>query len=340
MFSDLFKDSTTAMTVVFIVAMSVFNVLFINAFNQSGRYQPGDFFRFPAEANLLQDGFIHSSQAVAYGATPVDVGVGSEAEEVGFIIVENAALLNTNNPLSNIVPTREGVFIYKVQKGDTVSRIAANFGISVNTVLWANDNLRPASLMPGQEIIILPVTGILHHVEEGETIEDIANKYDVSAQKILNANPGLVPAKISLMPTIIVPDTRPPQSSGLLAKLPDLFGYFAIPTTGWNWAKLHNYNAVDIANACGTAVYAAAEGLVVEASGDEWNGGYGRYVSIEHPNGTKTKYAHNDKNLVSVGDYVAKGDQIAVIGNTGLTHGPTGCHLHFEVRGAKNPFAK
>ena len=142
MFSDLFKDSTTAMTVVFIVAMSVFNVLFIN------------FFRFPAEANLLQDGFIHSSQAVAYGATPVDVGVGSEAEEVGFIIVENAALLNTNNPLSNIVPTREGVFVYKVQKGDTVSRIAANFGISVNTILWANDNLRPASLMPGQEIII------------------------------------------------------------------------------------------------------------------------------------------------------------------------------------------
>ena len=114
----------------------------------------------------------------------------------------------------------------------------------------------------------------------------------------------------------------------------------SIPTTGWNWAKLHNYNAVDIANACGTPIYSSAEGLVVESSNGDWNEGYGRYIVIEHPNNTKTKYAHNQKNLVSVGDYVAKGDQIAVIGNTGLTHGPTGCHLHFEVNGARNPFAK
>jgi lysostaphin len=122
--------------------------------------------------------------------------------------------------------------------------------------------------------------------------------------------------------------------------LPDLAGYFAIPTTGWNWGRLHKYNAVDIANACGTPIYASAEGLIVEAASSGWNEGYGEYIVIEHPNGTKTKYAHNRKIMVSIGDYVLKGDQIAEIGNTGFTHGPTGCHLHFEIFGAKNPFAK
>ena len=169
-----------------------------------------------------------------------------------------------------------------------------------------------------------------------------ARAESLSIDKILNANPSLIPSKLSIRSTIIIPDSRPIRSGQLssLYRLPDLPGYFAIPTTGWNWGRLHNYNAVDIANACGTPIYAAAEGLVIKERSSGWNEGYGKYIVIEHPNSTKTKYAHNQKNVVSIGDYVLKGDQIAVIGNTGFTHGPTGCHLHFEVRGAKNPFAK
>jgi murein DD-endopeptidase MepM/ murein hydrolase activator NlpD len=71
-----------------------------------------------------------------------------------------------------------------------------------------------------------------------------------------------------------------------------------------------------------------------------WNDGYGHFLLIEHPNGTKTRYAHLQSMMVSVGQYVNQGDRIALMGNTGNTHGPTGCHLHFEVLGAKNPFAK
>ncbi len=128
------------------------------------------------------------------------------------------------------------------------------------------------------------------------------------------------------------------------ANLPDLKNYFALPAIGWNWGELHNYNAVDIANQCGASVHAAAEGLVVadENFGDGssgWNDGYGIFVLLEHPNGTKTRYAHLDKAIVRVGDYVNRGGEIGVMGSTGNTHGPTGCHLHFEVYGAKNPFA-
>ena len=121
---------------------------------------------------------------------------------------------------------------------------------------------------------------------------------------------------------------------------PDNVGYFRMPTTGWNWGRLHNQNAVDIANNCGTPIYAAAEGLITESASDGWNSGYGNYIKIKHPNNTETLYSHNDENIILAGQYVKQGDLIAYMGNTGNTHGPTGCHLHFEVRGAKNPLAK
>jgi len=115
---------------------------------------------------------------------------------------------------------------------------------------------------------------------------------------------------------------------------------YILPARGWNWGILHDFNAVDIADACGKPIYASYEGLVIEESDDNfWNNGYGNYILIEHPNNTKTRYAHTLKNLVKVGDYVLQGQQIALIGNSGNTHGLSGCHLHFEVYGAKNPFA-
>lgn len=116
--------------------------------------------------------------------------------------------------------------------------------------------------------------------------------------------------------------------------------YFSPPTFGWNWGKLHNYNAVDIANSCGTPIYASAEGFIIETNSDgDWNNGYGNDIIIEHTNNTQTLYSHLQKVLVRVGDHVKAKDLIGYMGNTGNTDGPTGCHLHFEVYGAKNPLA-
>ncbi|MFN7088408.1 MAG: M23 family metallopeptidase, partial [Candidatus Paceibacteria bacterium] len=62
-------------------------------------------------------------------------------------------------------------------------------------------------------------------------------------------------------------------------------GFFRAPTTGWNWGRLHRVNAVDIANACGTPVFAAASGFVVDARASGWTGGYGNLIRILHDNG-------------------------------------------------------
>lgn len=105
---------------------------------------------------------------------------------------------------------------------------------------------------------------------------------------------------------------------------------FVMPTTGvwtsgfgFRWGVLHA--GIDIANAIGTPILAAADGVVI-AAGSE--GGYGNLVKLRHADGTVTLYGHNSSIMVSVGERVMAGDQIAKMGNTGNSTGP---HCHFEV---------
>lgn len=103
-----------------------------------------------------------------------------------------------------------------------------------------------------------------------------------------------------------------------------VYGYTFTSGFKWRWGKLHS--GVDLAVAEGTPVYAADNGKVIVA--EDSGNGYGNYIIIDHQNGFKTLYGHNSELLVSVGDIVAKGDKIALSGNTGNSTGP---HLHFEI---------
>ena len=102
--------------------------------------------------------------------------------------------------------------------------------------------------------------------------------------------------------------------------------------------RLHGANAVDFAHPVGGTVLAAASGTVIVAKGrGSYSGGYGNYIVINHSNGVQTLYAHLSAVEVTAGQVVTQGQEIAKSGNTGKTTGP---HLHFEVRGAKNPFGR
>jgi len=269
---------------------------------------------------------------------------GSSDSFLGFILLDSFSLLAPDNPLNTILSTREGLMVYQVQPEDTISEIAAKFDISVEAILWTNSGLRSSLIKPGQEIIILPVEGVLHEVKEGDTLDFIAGLYGVNPEEIKEFNPKFQEILQAPGGRLIIPHGRPLQKNIYVSRWTgdflDLGSYFSVPTTGWNWGRLHEYNAVDIANRCGTPVYAAAEGLVVEANSGGWNNGYGKYIKIEHPNKTYTLYAHLNEILTEEGKYILQGTLIGSMGNTGNTHGPTGCHLHFEVYGAKNPFAK
>jgi murein DD-endopeptidase MepM/ murein hydrolase activator NlpD len=93
---------------------------------------------------------------------------------------------------------------------------------------------------------------------------------------------------------------------------------------GTRWGRLHE--GIDITASTGTPIWAAAAGTVIHAG---WLGGYGNLVVVDHGNGLATAYAHASAILVAVGQQVAQGETVSLVGSTGNSSGP---HLHFEVR--------
>jgi len=230
------------------------------------------------------------------------------------------------------------ISIYVVREGDTISEIAKMFDVSVNTIKWSN-NLSSSTLKVGSTLVILPVSGVKHTVVKGDTLAGIAKKYKGDVDEIASYN-GLDKSEgLAVDTTIIIPDGEITAISSHLSGssgLKEYVGYFLRPIIGGHKTQgLHGHNGVDLASNYGSNVLAAADGEVIVSRQDGWNGGYGNYIVVKHGNGTQTLYAHLSGNAVSVGQSVKQGQIIGQMGNSGKA---TGIHLHFEVRGAKNPF--
>jgi LysM repeat protein len=236
---------------------------------------------------------------------------------------------------------------YVVREGDSLASIAKMFDVSVNTILWANSIARGTKITVGQTLAILPVSGVQHTVKKGDTIASISKKYKGDVDEIVSYN-GLVEGE--LLPVgslVIVPDgeiavtvvkTKPATSKVRGASGPSYDGYYRAPMASYRKTQgLHGYNGVDLVSHDGIGAYvmASAAGTVIIARQGGYNGGYGNYVVIKHGNGTQTLYGHLKGVAVSAGQYVAQGQLIGYEGNTGRS---SGTHLHFEVRGARNPF--
>ncbi len=224
-------------------------------------------------------------------------------------------------------------FVHTVRPGDTVKAIAESFGVSEETILWANNLERGDSLKAGDDLIVLPVSGVLHLVRPNETLGKIARDHKVREAEILSFNQMDNADQIFIGDLIIIPGGEKPVRPQVPARQPIARSYFIHPTSGRITQGLHYYNAIDVANNCGTPIYAAAAGTVQRA-------GYisigGNRVQILHPNGVVTYYGHLSRISVVPGQSVAQGQEIGRMGTTGRS---TGCHLHFDVRGAANPLA-
>ncbi len=261
-------------------------------------------------------------------------------------LLPNSGPLGTIADIQNKKPSQDQISIYMVRQGDNLSQIAEMFGVSINTILWANDLTRGEAIKPGQTLIILPVSGIQYTIKNGDTLAGVAKKYQGDIDEIIDFN-GLNP-KAELTPgtNIVIPNGQDgtvniTSNSSTYTPLKgtsnvSYSGYYLRPIDGGRKSQgLHGYNAVDLANSCGTPIVASASGDVVISKSSGWNAGYGNYIVISHPNGTQTLYAHLSSVIVSTGWHVVQGQIIGYIGTTGRS---TGCHVHFEIRGAKNPF--
>lgn len=269
-------------------------------------------------------------------------------------IVGGVALLPESGPSGTLAdiqdqkPSSDQISIYVVRQGDSLAAIAKMFNVSVNTILWANNLSSAKSVHPGDTLVILPVTGVEHVVQKGETLAGIVKKYKGDIEDVLDFNNLAPGATVAVGDTIVIPDgvdASLPASSGstrATEKLirgsggPVIEGYYLRPILGGRKTQgLHGYNAVDLSTSIGTAVMASCPGTVLVSRNFGWNGGYGNYIAIECSNSTQTVYGHLSQTFVALGAPVVQGQVIGLSGNSGRSTGP---HLHFEVRGAANPF--
>lgn len=233
---------------------------------------------------------------------------------------------------------RDAIKIYKVEEGDTMASISKKFGVDENTIRWQN-GITGDKIKIGQELGILPITGIAHKVVKGDTVYSIAKKYDSSAQGMVdfpfNTFSNDETFELAIGQTVMVPDGVKPAvvSSPRIKQItPDAgsvvaSGSFVWPTNGTisqNFAWYHP--GLDIANKGAPNVLAADSGVITYAGCLTY--GYGCHIQINHGNGYTTLYGHLQQIYVTVGQTVGRGVAIGKMGSTGRS---TGTHLHFEV---------
>ncbi|MEJ0053736.1 MAG: M23 family metallopeptidase [bacterium] len=266
-----------------------------------------------------------------------------------------AALVAHTGPAGTIadiveMPANDQISTYVVRSGDSISDIAQMFDVSVNTIIWANNLKSAKDIHVGQTLVILPVSGLKYTVVKGDTLAGVAKKYGADAEEIaqfsgLEGAAPLVAGQVLIIPGGELAAAAPAKKTSTSktpanplrgASGPSIPGYYGNPLPGAILTQgLHGNNGVDLGKPSGAPILAAAAGTVIVSKADgAWNGGYGSYVVISHGNGTQTLYAHMSRDIATVGETVAKGDVIGYVGRTGEATGP---HLHFEVRGAKNP---
>lgn len=272
-----------------------------------------------------------------------------ESDSADLQIVQDSALLGFSMPISPGLwfEGRKEIVEYEVVEGDTIQSIAENFGITQETVMWTNNLSKSSALKVGQELVILPISGVLYRVQAGDTVSAIAKNYKGDVNRILAFNELGDANDISIGDILVIPDgVKPAPVKVIIPQAPLASNYFIAPTRGRISQRLHFYNAIDFANACGSPIYAAAQGEIIKVnmttSISKWaNRGGGSYLKILHPNGTTTYYGHLMANFANTGDKVSQGQIIALVGGKPGTPGAgnsTGCHVHFEVSGARNPF--
>ncbi len=298
-----------------------------------------------ARRGSYQRPFLHFSLGMLFivGVMSAPILAGNRDEETAGLAPPSAVVTSLENSEYGIETQvskkpRDQVVSYTVAPGDTLSGIAEKFGVSVDTVKWAN-SIRGESLSIGDELKIPPVTGVVHKVREGDTVYSIAKKYRTDAQKIVNFPfndfTDLDTFALAVGQSIIVPD-------GLMAEVVTPFasgpisppisaggsGQYLWPAGGLiTQYPIWYHNALDIANASAPGIAAAEAGTVRLVEYLRY--GYGQHIIIDHGGGYATLYGHLSEIYVKPGDVISRGQIIGRMGSTGRS---TGTHLHFEVR--------
>jgi murein DD-endopeptidase MepM/ murein hydrolase activator NlpD len=299
-------------------------------------------------------------------ADSIDSGVDFSS---GSLIADNEGYLTKLNPQTDIGDrsTMNDKLVHTVANGETVSTIAASYGIKTQTILWENGLSNANSIRVGQKLFVPPVDGVTYYAKKTDTVDKLAKAFGVPADSIKRQN-GLAASTLTLGQSVFIPGAKPiedevitvrttPVRIGTGTRINNVVASsggailpgskdipigdkpFIYPTRGkltQGYRKGHY--AVDIADSSQPPIWAAGAGTVIKANTGcatvsyGCGGGYGNYIIIDHGNGLQTLYGHMTYIEVKVGDKVSQGMVIGKMGRTGNVRGKTGIHLHYEVR--------
>jgi murein DD-endopeptidase MepM/ murein hydrolase activator NlpD len=276
--------------------------------------------------------------------TPLEELLAMPIEPTGAPFEEEETLTPAPFITTTIGQPRKEIIAYQVEAGDTVSTIAEKFGISLNTILWENKLSLRSTIREGQTLRILPTTGVSYKVKKNDTLQKIARTYGGEVEKIKDFN-QLRNNELALNTTLIIPGGKMPYVAAYRSTISSASPTLTIKSgEAMFWPSVSRritqyfswrHPGLDIASGAGTTHFAVLPGKVIFSGR---NGAYGLSILVDHGGGLVTRYAHHSKLLVSAGDYVEKGQKIALEGSTGRSTGP---HLHLEVivKGVRvNPF--
>ncbi|MFW6287381.1 MAG: peptidoglycan DD-metalloendopeptidase family protein [bacterium] len=236
--------------------------------------------------------------------------------------------------LMTTIINADSFFTYIVKQGDSLSKIAQNYNVSINDIISINNLNNPDMIMVNQEIKI-PGEKKTYIVRRGDNLCKIAEKYSVSITKLIEVNDLKTPDKIYIGQKLTIPNDQKNDRT-LLASRSQGSNYIwpvhgkISSEYGWRIHPIKKerlfHTGLDIAVPYGTPIYAAESGIV-QYSG--WSEGYGNLIIIRHRDNSLTYYAHSLQLLVEKGQTIRQGKVIALSGSSGLSTGP---HLHFEIR--------
>jgi LysM repeat protein len=247
----------------------------------------------------------------------------------------------TPPPAATATPSNAGIVSHTVKQGETLQSLATSMGVSVRD-LRAGNQIYGTSVPAAGRVLYAAKTGLVHTIKSGQTLTDISTTYGVSVDAITRANGISSSSTIFAGARLVIPgassafwDTVTTLSRGSTAQFIWPVQGAVVSSFGWRQHPVldmrHHHDGIDLDVPEGTTVYASAGGEVYFYGEQP---GYGSVLILEHAGGFYTLYGHLKSSLVTKGQYVEKGQRVAISGNTGISSGP---HLHFELRNGEFP---
>lgn len=239
---------------------------------------------------------------------------------------------------------------YTVKKGETAESVAKKYGLSVADIIEYNLLKKASDVDAGETIFLVGVS--TNEIKTADAKEKqakafaVANTNSKQNKTKVDDTPEPVVVKpvekpVDVAPVVVEQPASSPETApqdvpqGPSGKIANGFIWPFPEDVGRVTQRLHGPNGVDLAAKKGTPIFAVADGTILIADDQGWNGGYGYYVVENFTDSTQGMYAHMSKVVTEAGQTVKQGDLIGYVGSTGHSTGP---HLHFERRGASNPF--